>query len=124
MPGWGGVGIPIRSLDSWRESTKTSGAGDASGIPGVAYPSQRFGSSVTALLNELTHMFSWRFVGATLSTFRINTCKSVSKQTTSTSFRITTYAKTGGKGEGIIVNLARELNHRPATLQRLLALLN
>src|SRR5258708_1019831 len=69
----GGVGIPIRSLDFWGELTKASGGGDAHGIPGVAYPSQRFGSSVTALLNELTHMFSWRFVGATLSTFRINT---------------------------------------------------
>ncbi len=30
--------------------------------------------------------------------FRINTCKSVSKQTTLTIFRINTYEKTGGRG--------------------------
>jgi hypothetical protein len=33
-----------------------------------------------------------------LSTFRINTCKSVTKQTTLTTCRINTYAKTGGGG--------------------------
>src|SRR5712664_1382018 len=33
-----------------------------------------------------------------LTTFRINTCKSVSKQTTLTSFRINTYEKRGGGG--------------------------
>jgi hypothetical protein len=33
---------------------------------------------------------------ARLSTFRINTCKSVSKQMTLTPFRMNTYAKTGG----------------------------
>ena len=32
--------------------------------------------------------------------FRINTCKSVSKQATLTSFRINTYKKPGGEGEG------------------------
>ena len=35
---------------------------------------------------------------ATLTTFRINTCKSVSKQTTLTPFRMNTYKKTGGRG--------------------------
>jgi hypothetical protein len=35
---------------------------------------------------------------ATLTTFRINTCKSVSKQTTLTSFRINTYKKPGEGG--------------------------
>src|SRR6266481_6469588 len=35
---------------------------------------------------------------ATLTTFRINTCKSVSKQMTLTPFRINTYTKTGGGG--------------------------
>src|SRR6266404_7342814 len=35
---------------------------------------------------------------ATLTTFRINTCKSVSKQMTLTTFRINTYAKPGGRG--------------------------
>ena len=33
-----------------------------------------------------------------LTTFRINTCKSVSKQTTLTSFRMNTYEKRGGGG--------------------------
>jgi hypothetical protein len=35
---------------------------------------------------------------SSLSTFRINTCKTVSKQTALTSFRINTYEKTGGGG--------------------------
>src|ERR1700731_5495880 len=35
---------------------------------------------------------------APLTTFRINTCKSVSKQTTLTPFRMNTYAKPGGGG--------------------------
>src|SRR6266852_2705765 len=35
---------------------------------------------------------------ATLTTFRINTCKSVSKQRTLTPFRINTYRKTGEGG--------------------------
>jgi hypothetical protein len=35
---------------------------------------------------------------ATLNTFRINTCKSVSKQKTLTPFRINTYEKQGGRG--------------------------
>src|SRR5712692_1742708 len=35
---------------------------------------------------------------ATLTTFRINTCKSVSKQRTLTPFRMNTYEKTGGRG--------------------------
>src|SRR6267378_4417356 len=36
---------------------------------------------------------NWR----ALSTFRMNTCKSVSKQSTLTAFRMNTYAKTGGR---------------------------
>ena len=35
---------------------------------------------------------------ATLTTFKINTCKSVSKQITLTTFRINTYEKQGGGG--------------------------
>jgi hypothetical protein len=35
---------------------------------------------------------------APLSTFRMNTCKSVSKQRTLSPFRMNTYAKTGGRG--------------------------
>src|SRR5713101_6259563 len=38
---------------------------------------------------------------ATLTTFRINTCKSVSKQRTLTPFRMNTYEKTGGGGRGL-----------------------
>jgi hypothetical protein len=33
-----------------------------------------------------------------LTIFRINTCKSVTKQTTLTTCRINTYAKPGGRG--------------------------
>src|SRR5260370_41798532 len=40
-----------------------------------------------------------------LTPFRINTCKSVSKQTTLSPFRINTYEKTGGWGEVIPVDL-------------------
>ena len=38
-----------------------------------------------------------RAKAALLSTFRMNTCKSVSKQSTLTTFRMNTYAKTGGR---------------------------
>ncbi len=48
----------------------------------------------TTLLRELIHPFSRRSLCA-LSTFRINTCKSVSKQMTLTPFRINTYEKPG-----------------------------
>jgi hypothetical protein len=80
-----GVGIPIPSLDSRRESTRTLGAGDATtghagwGVP----PAACFGVFCPAPPRPITP-------------FRINTCKSVSKQTTLTSFRITTYEKHGG----------------------------
>jgi hypothetical protein len=39
-----------------------------------------------------------RAPAAPLSTFRMNTCKSVSKQRTLSPFRMNTYAKTGGRG--------------------------
>jgi hypothetical protein len=38
-----------------------------------------------------------------VSTFRINTSKSVSKQTTLTSFRMNTYGKTGGRGQRVAI---------------------
>src|SRR5216683_2950731 len=41
-----------------------------------------------------------------INPFRINTCKSVSKQTTLTPFRMNTYEKTGG-GEGQLVQTGR-----------------
>ncbi len=42
-----------------------------------------------------------------LTTFRINTCKSVSKQTTLTTFRINTYKKTGEGGTPTLPRLQR-----------------
>jgi hypothetical protein len=47
---------------------------------------------------EHTHPFSPRSIRAAVSTFRINTSKSVSKQTTLTSFRMNTYEKPRGRG--------------------------
>jgi hypothetical protein len=44
------------------------------------------------------HLDFSRSLAVLLSTFRINTCKSVSKQRTSTIFRINTCEKTGGGG--------------------------
>jgi len=54
----------------------------------LSYPSRR--SSLTKGCKKP--------VTAALTTFRINTCKSVSKQTTLTFFRINTYEKPGGRG--------------------------
>jgi hypothetical protein len=39
--------------------------------------------------------------------FRINTCKSVTKQTTLTSFRMNTYEKTGGRGVLLLTRFPR-----------------
>src|SRR6266851_2363828 len=50
------------------------------------------------LLGEPTHLFSRRLLLATLSTFRINTSKSMSKQMTLSPFRINTCEKTGEGG--------------------------
>jgi hypothetical protein len=47
---------------------------------------------------EHTHPFSRRSACGAVSTFRINTSKSVSKQTTLTSFRMNTYEKPRGRG--------------------------
>jgi len=44
-----------------------------------------------------------------INPFRINTCKSVSKQTTLSIFRINTYEKTGGGGTPILVPLLTSL---------------
>ena len=46
--------------------------------------------------SELTRHPILHRVGANVSSFRINTCKSVTKQTTLTIFRINTYEKQGG----------------------------
>ncbi len=50
---------------------------------------------------------------ATLTTFRINTCKSVSKQRTLTPFRMNTYKKTGGGGTPVFATQgnARRMRH-------------
>src|SRR5258708_25246079 len=47
-----------------------------------------------------------------LTTFRINTCKSVSKQRTLTIFRMNTYEKQG-EGMSVIVNQESEKDSRP-----------
>src|SRR5229473_6362295 len=52
-------------------------------------PQQRFSHPTTLCRRTTT---------GTLTTFRINTCKSVSKQTTLTPFRMNTYEKPGGGG--------------------------
>jgi hypothetical protein len=56
---------------------------------------------------------------AVLTTFRMNTCKSVSKQRTLIIFRMNTYAKRGEGGEGHLPNLAsipQFAVHSPARL--------
>jgi hypothetical protein len=50
-----------------------------------------------------------------VSMFRMNTYKSVSKQRTLTTFRMTTYAKTGGRGSTDSA-LARQANLPPVPL--------
>src|ERR1700737_4158129 len=65
--------------------------------PRSGISSRRFGSRGATLLGERTPPFSRQSLCA-LSIFRINTCKSVSKQTTLTLFRINTYEKPGEGG--------------------------
>jgi hypothetical protein len=69
-----GVGVPLRQLSALRVSALSFSAA-------FARPSRRFSCSP-------------------LTTFRMNTCKSVSKQSTLTIFRMNTYAKQGGGGGG------------------------
>ncbi|MCU1241721.1 MAG: hypothetical protein JWO71_2447, partial [Candidatus Acidoferrum typicum] len=47
-----------------------------------------------------------RCYGIPLTTFRMNTCKSVSKQRTLSLFRMNTYAKTGGRGYPSLLRFA------------------
>src|SRR5260370_2195934 len=51
-------------------------------------------------MNEITKSPHFAQFWCTVNPFRINTCKSVSKQTTLTSFRINTYEKQGERGGG------------------------
>jgi hypothetical protein len=81
-------------------------------IPGIGYPlaSSSSSASLFLLFPQITQMREIRPCEASpLSfftvhgsrvtySFRINTCKSVSKQTTLTLFRMNTYEKTGGEG--------------------------
>src|SRR5258708_1343897 len=55
--------------------------------------------TLTIRLRERPPTISRRSVGAAVSIFRINTSKSVSKQTALTSFRINTYEKPRGRGD-------------------------
>ncbi len=50
-----------------------------------------------------------------VSSFRINTCKSVSKQMTLSTFRINTYEKTGGRG-GVLPTVQSFRSYSPYTL--------
>ena len=81
-------------------------------------PWVRFRSSPLPHLRPLLRSPPFR-----VSTFRINTSKSVSKQTTLTSFRMNTYEKPGGRGQRVVIIdgynqgdgiVACERNARPA----------
>jgi len=101
IPGW--VGIPIRSLDSRRESTRTPGAGHAStGHRGVGSLRHLRNFCVSLPWSEKGALsFLFVCVPASLRSciyFRMNTCESVSKQRTLTLFRMNTYAKPRGRG--------------------------
>ena len=71
-----GVGVPLRNLGDLCVS-----------LPRVSKGALSF---VFALVRS-----SWRFLCPPLTTFRMNTCKSVSKQSTLTTFRMNTYKKQG-----------------------------
>jgi hypothetical protein len=68
------------------------------GSPGVGYPERIHG----------THRSEQRrcTIAVLASPFRMNTCKSVSKQTTLTPFRMNTCEKTGGGGSNSDYNIA------------------
>src|ERR1700687_514693 len=82
-PGWG---VPRRNLRDLCVSLPRSPRASRGALRGAL-------SFVFALVCS-----SWRLLRPTPTTFRINTCKSVSKQTTLTTFRMNTYEKTGGGG--------------------------
>jgi hypothetical protein len=87
-----------REVSTWHRATSTTGnqlvSYDDSKIQGVGYPigfDERIRSHFS-LIPDRSSIF-----------FRINTCKSVSKQTTLTPFRISTYAKPG-EGDGLVLS--------------------
>ncbi len=63
--------------------------------------------------------YEMRPIITALTTFRINTCKSASKQTTLSPFRINTYEKQGGGGRGVFVFFVTSLTPSFKTMQRL-----
>src|SRR6266404_1796097 len=72
-----------------------------------------WGSASSQLSDLCSSAFSYPLPRCPLSTFRMNTCKSVSKQRTLTPFRMNTCEKTRG-GE-VIVNLNQ---HAPRSMAR------
>jgi hypothetical protein len=61
--------------------------------PGGGYPDASVGH-----LELLSRKKEWLRNVSSITPFRMNTCKSVSKQSTLTTFRMNTYAKPGGGG--------------------------
>ena len=95
IPGWGGYPDPVFGL--------SAGVDEDSrcrrcfyGMPGVEYPDPAFGLSAGAEAPGAAQPQDADLAHA--NTFGINTCKSVSKQTTLTPFRINTYRKPRGRG--------------------------
>jgi hypothetical protein len=122
IPGWGGypecfygmpgcgVGHPERSYGTpgvWVSQTVLRDTAD--GIPTSRLPSSTL---LTILLAEPISFRSWLIPARSSISFRINTCKSVSKQTTLTLFIINTYEKPG-EGMGHL-KAGRYEKHGPA----------
>src|SRR5229473_2515561 len=79
----------------------------------LAYPPIVYRRSITPLESTLEKVP----YKPGLTTFRINTCKSVSKQRTLTTFRMNTYEKQG-EGGPVIVNQESEKDSCPQRAQR------
>src|SRR5712692_3688226 len=81
-----------------RTLRRSGGSSHAFACPPIAY--RRSVTLLESTLEKVPHK-------AGLTTFRINTCKSVSKQTTLSPFRMNTYRKQGERGP-VIVNQESE----------------
>src|ERR1700719_3052017 len=68
--------------------------------PGVGVPLRNLRDLCVSALSFVFALVCscWRFLCPPLTTFRMNTCKNVSKQSTLTTFRMNTYEKRGGGG--------------------------
>jgi hypothetical protein len=84
IPGWG---VPLRNLP------------DLCSLPRLPRASRGASKGALSFAFVLVRS-SWRFLCPPLTTFRMNTCKSVSKQSTLTIFRMNTYEKQGEGGGG------------------------